>query len=100
MRIETIKKLCCPFDKSDLMLRPITIDEQNHILEGILICHTCKRVYPIISGIPIMNPDEYRDFNIEQLTLESWNKFLNSLSNEPLKIVDGKIIEPPKGDQG
>lgn len=91
MKIETIKKLCCPFDKSDLTLRPITGDEQNNILEGLLICSDCDRIYPIVSGIPIMSPDEYRDFKIEQLMLESWTRYLNSSHNEQWHIVDGRI---------
>lgn len=62
MKYQTIKdKLCCPFDKSDLTLDPITMEEETqNVIEGILTCESCRRIYPIISGIPIMNPDEYR----------------------------------------
>jgi uncharacterized protein YbaR (Trm112 family) len=91
MRIETIKKLCCPFDKSDLMLSIITKDEQDNILEGILSCAACNRVYPIVSGIPIMSPDEYRDFKLEQPMLEKWGKFLNGKQEKEFKISNGKI---------
>ncbi len=76
MRIETIKKLCCPFDKSDLTLSSIT-EIEDTVLEGILSCSACKRFYPIISGIPIMSPDEYRDFKLEQPILEKWERLLN-----------------------
>lgn len=72
MRIETIKKLCCPFDKTDLQLTIKTKDLHENILEGILFCKECKRVYPIVSGIPIMNPDEYREFRLEQPLLQRW----------------------------
>lgn len=96
MKLETIEKLCCPFDKSGLTLRPITGDEQDNILEGLLICLKCDRVYPIISGIPIMSPDEYRDFKIEQPTLESWSRYLNSDENERMQIADGKLKEQAK----
>jgi len=91
MRIETIKKLCCPFDKSDLTLRIITEDEENNILEGILSCAVCNRVYPIVSGIPIMSPDEYRDFKLEQPMLEKWEKLLNGKQEKEFKISNGKI---------
>jgi len=72
MRIETIKKLCCSFDKADLKLTVITKDTQENIIEGILVCNQCKRVYPIVSGIPIMSPDEYREFSLEKPLLERW----------------------------
>lgn len=91
MRIETIEKLCCPFDKSDLTLRIITKDEHENIMEGILSCTDCKRAYPIVSGIPIMNPDEYRDFEREQPMIEKWEKFLDG--KDEYKISNGKTKE-------
>lgn len=72
MKIETIKKLCCGFDKADLKLTAVTKDLQGDILEEILCCEECKRVYPIVSGIPIMSPDEYREFQLEQPLLQRW----------------------------
>lgn len=56
MNYNTIKeKLCCPFDKSDVDLQVITVnDETKEVIEGILTCEECRRVYPIISGIPII----------------------------------------------
>lgn len=91
MRLEIIKKLCCPFDKSDLTLRIITKDETQNILEGLLACSDCNRVYPIISGIPIMNPDEFRDFKLEQPMLDKWEKFLDEKEVKELKITKGDI---------
>ena len=95
MKIETINKLCCPFDKSDLVLTTISNDAQGHVFEGILVCENCKRVYPIVSGIPIMSPDEFRDFKLEQPVLDKWEKLLiESREGEP-KALDGdeKLIE-------
>lgn len=74
MRIETINKLCCSFDKADLQLTVISKDIQENIVEGTLFCKECKRIYPIISGIPIMSPDEYREFKLEQPSLQRWTK--------------------------
>ena len=93
MKLETIKKLCCPFDKADLNIKIISKDENNHIIEGIFICTDCKRVYPIVSGIPIMNPDEYRDFQLEQPLLDKWEKILIAESGENLKLIEGKLVE-------
>jgi len=78
MQLDTIlHKLCCPFDKSDLDLDPIMSDEENNIIEGILTCKSCRRVYPIISGIPIMTPDEFREESLEKTILQKWQQFLD-----------------------
>lgn len=87
MRIKTIEKLCCPFDKSDLDLTVITQDKTENITEGLLICDHCKRVYPIISGIPIMSPDEYREFKLEQPVLERWEKHLAGKKVENFRLI-------------
>jgi uncharacterized protein YbaR (Trm112 family) len=90
MKLETIKKLCCPFDKSDLILKPIAGDERNNIFEGILICSECNRIYPIVSGIPIMSPDEYRDFKLEQPMLENWLNQFEEYEGQ-YQLIDGRV---------
>lgn len=67
MKIKTIDKLCCPFDKADLKLDIIEQTLEEDVRLGSLTCTQCRRFYPIISGIPIMNPDEYRDLKIESI---------------------------------
>jgi uncharacterized protein YbaR (Trm112 family) len=74
MKLETIQKLCCSFDKADLSLTIVAIDTEGDVLEGILHCTECKRVYPIVSGIPIMSPNEYREFHLEQPLIQQWTK--------------------------
>ena len=80
MTTKTIEKLCCPFDKSDLDLKIISQDIHNNIKEGMLSCTQCNRYYPIVSGIPIMNPDEYREFTLEIPLLEKWQEHLPNKS--------------------
>ena len=92
MRKATIKKLCCPFDKQDLELTPITEDMDEHIIEGLLICNNCTRIYPIVKGIPIMNPDEYREFKLEQPLLEKWQVHLRGKKVENFRLVDADEI--------
>ncbi|MBW8524457.1 hypothetical protein K0U91_09450 [Chryseobacterium chendengshani] len=87
MTIKTIEKLCCPFDISDLNLTIISQDKTENIIEGLLICDTCKRIYPIISGIPIMSPDEYREFKFEQPILERWKKYLEDKKVENFRLI-------------
>ena len=72
MRIKTIEKLCCPFDKKDLKLDIFVKDMDLNVLEGILTCEECKRKYPIVHGVPIMSPDEYRQIELEQPIVEKW----------------------------
>lgn len=72
MKPETIEKLCCPFDKSDLALEIVTRDPEGNIIEGYFTCQDCNRVYPIVRGLPIMNPDEYREFHLEKPLYQKW----------------------------
>jgi uncharacterized protein YbaR (Trm112 family) len=76
MRKQLLNSLCCPFDKSDLSHTVVTTDLEGRILEGYLHCNMCNRIYPIVSGIPIMNPDEYREFQYEQPLYQRWSKYL------------------------
>lgn len=72
MQLKTISKLCCPFDKQDLTLQVLTKDLDQNVIEGILSCNTCSRKYPIVYGVPIMAPDEYRQIQLEQPIVEKW----------------------------
>ena len=72
MKLNTIAKLCCPFDKQDLQLQVLAQNLDQNIIEGILSCNTCNRNYPIIYGVPIMAPDEYRQMTLEQPVIERW----------------------------
>ena len=72
MKLHTIAKLCCPFDKHDLQLQILAQDIDQNVIEGILSCSTCRRKYPIIYGVPIMAPDEYRQIALEQPVVDRW----------------------------
>jgi uncharacterized protein YbaR (Trm112 family) len=87
MRQSTIDKLCCPFDKADLDLQIIAKDLHENIIEGILTCKTCNRYYPIVKGVPIMSPDEYREFKLEQPMLDSWQNHLANKQVENFRLL-------------
>ncbi|WPP53017.1 Trm112 family protein [Catalinimonas niigatensis] len=72
MNTSLLKKLCCPIDKADLILQVFLKDENGEIIEGLLTCPDCQRYYPIVYGIPIMTPDEYREKALEAPILEKW----------------------------
>jgi uncharacterized protein YbaR (Trm112 family) len=88
MKIETINKLCCPFDKGDLNLTEITKDVNDNILEGFFVCSSCKRLYPIVKGIPILSPDEFREFKLERPLVEKWQKHLKGKKFENFRLTE------------
>lgn len=96
MRKEFLDKLICPFDKSELSIR--IINQQNEdIHEGYLTCQLCKRYYPIVSGIPIMTPDEYREASLEVPLLKKWGEQLLVTNDSPtpfrlMPASDKKIL--------
>lgn len=90
MRKATINMLCCPFDKADLDLKIIGEDLEGNVLEGIFTCTSCKRVYPIVKGVPIMNPDEYRENSVEKGILDKYSEALNLKGKvENFRLTEG-----------
>ncbi len=88
MTLETIKKLCCSFDKADLALTIINQTIEGNIEEGYFTCKECKRIYLIVKGIPIMSPDEYREFKLEQPLLNKWKHHLKGRTIENFRLVE------------
>ena len=93
MRKALLDKMCCPFDKQDLQVTIISeIDEEIH--EGIMLCPDCKRYFPIIYGIPIMTPDEYRQKGLEAPVMEKWGLSVDPQNSERFVIENTqKVIE-------
>lgn len=78
MKRNLLNRLCCPFDKSDLEIKIFKETEEQEIIEGILTCACCQRYFPIIYGIPIMTPDQYRENSLELPTLKRWGLELDA----------------------
>jgi len=58
MRRDLMEILACPMCKGDLDLR-VKKENKKEILEGTLVCRSCKINYPIEDGIPnLLPPDE------------------------------------------
>ena len=58
-------------------------DQSSEIVEeGILLCRTCMRFYPITEEIPIILPDELRDKKKDMEFLQKWNE---SIPNNLIK---------------
>lgn len=81
-----LSKICCPFDKSDLTIQVFTEKENDVIHEGLLTCSTCQRLYPIIHGVPIMIPDNYRENQLEQPFFVKWQGKLSLEAKEKRKL--------------
>ncbi len=92
MKTSLAEKLCCPIDKHDLEMQIITENDEGEIIEALLTCPECQRYFPVIYGVPIMTPDEYRDKEIETPTLKRWSKFLDKPDSE---IIENKEGEKP-----
>ena len=72
MTKQLFKKLCCPIDKHDLEINIFTETEEGEIIEALMSCPECHRYFPVIYGIPILIPDEYRDESLEKPMLKKW----------------------------
>jgi len=90
MTHEKLNKMCCPFDKNELQLE-IYREEMTQVFEGLFSCSFCRRYFPIISGIPIMVPDEYREHSFEQSFLDRWAHQLPPLQHD-FRLEEVKVL--------
>lgn len=67
-----MEKLCCPIDKHDLHVDVITETDEGEIIEALMNCPSCQRYFPVVYGIPILIPDEFRDKSMETPLLKKW----------------------------
>ncbi len=78
MKRSLLDRLCCPFDKNDLKIQVFNETEEQVIIEGVLTCSCCERYFPIIYGIPIMTPDQYREKSLEISSMKRWGLELDT----------------------
>lgn len=92
MMQKTLDKLCCPFDKYNLEITKIIHEISGEIIEGFLICQECNHIFPIINGIPVLIPDEYRDQQLEENFYQKWQLFLkeNEVKNFHISPLHSK----------
>ncbi|WP_017732603.1 Trm112 family protein [Nafulsella turpanensis] len=88
MKVSLLDNLCCPVDKHELAFRPFVKDENGDIVEGLLSCAECRRYYPIVYGIPIMTPDEYREKSLEEPILAKWGLSLQDKATPKLLLKE------------
>jgi uncharacterized protein YbaR (Trm112 family) len=82
---ENIKEM----ESNSTLTRNPTISEKNKesfeiVEEGLLLCRTCLRFYPITEEIPIILPDELRDKKKDMEFLRNWNE---SIPNDLLRSL-------------
>lgn len=90
MTKELLDKLCCPIDKHDLEINIISEGEDDEILEGLLTCSQCDRYFPVIYGIPILIPDEYREESMEKPLLRKWGFELTEGGDSEIPLLKEK----------
>lgn len=95
MQRKLFEKMCCPFDKQELKVNLFKEDENNEIYEGLITCSTCNRYFPIVSGIPIMSPDDYRQKELELPVLSKWGLMIDEQNNSFVldDISKAKLLE-------
>ncbi len=81
MKRRILDIIACPIDKSyPLELREFKSTDEE-VIEGVLICLRCNRIYPIVEGIPILLQEELRDKEIEQEFMERWKDEISKIIN-------------------
>jgi len=88
MRKTLLDKLCCPFDKNDLEINIFNEDDQGEVQEGLMFCPECSRYYPVIFGIPIMTPDEYRQKSLEAPIMERWGLEIDANDKDRFRLAN------------
>jgi uncharacterized protein YbaR (Trm112 family) len=73
--------LACPIDKHYPLELFDLKAEADLIVDGVLVCSSCNRFYPIIDEIPVMLPDDLRNRNED---LEFLTKYKDRL---PEKVI-------------
>jgi uncharacterized protein len=91
MKQSFLDKLVCPFDKAELNIKIFEVQDEE-IQEGILTCECCNRYYPIVRGIPIMSPDEYRELSLEIPLLQKWGERLLSKPDSHIFQLENKHV--------
>lgn len=71
MKRKLMEILACPIDKHH-PLKLHVFSEKDEIVDGLIVCPKCSRVYPIIDEIPHMLPDELRERNEDLAFLRKW----------------------------
>lgn len=71
MKKTLMEILACPICKH-YPLQLYIFEEKKEIVEGLIVCGSCKRWYPIIDEIPHMLPDELRNKEEDLAFLRKW----------------------------
>jgi uncharacterized protein YbaR (Trm112 family) len=90
MKLAFAEKLCCPVDKHTLNLKVFRTDSEDNLLEGVFSCPLCHRYYPVVYGVPIMTPDEYREKALEEPMLLKWGIQPDAENSTPFLLKENE----------
>jgi len=88
MKSEIIKFLACPICSKEL--KPVSFEEDEEMKNGVLVCSSCKIVYPVYDYVPrlfVFPLPEYSEFK---------NKWKDKLKKIGCEFANGT---PEKGEQ-
>lgn len=74
MKGELLKILSCPYNEDSHLEMRVRKKENNEIIEGVLTCEKCERIFPIISGVPYLLPDDFKSKNKDVIEFFIRNK--------------------------
>lgn len=88
-------ELYCGFERkqvSELKEKPCKACGKKEISDGILLCQSCARWYPIMEDIPRMLPDDLRNKNQDVAFLSRWRSEIPKTvldSGKPFNLKQG-----------
>lgn len=80
MKSALLKILSCPYNEDSHLEMSVRKKENDEIIEGVLKCEKCERIFPIINGVPYLLPDDLKSKNKDVI------KFL--IPNKEYKAMD------------
>ena len=63
-----------PENENNHLGKTESLRQTEIVKEGLLLCRTCLRFYPITDEIPIILPDELRDKNKDLEYIRNWRQ--------------------------
>lgn len=63
MKEELLKILSCPYNQDTHLEMKVRKKQNDEIIDGVLPCEKCERLFPIIGGVPYLLPDDLKSKN-------------------------------------
>jgi len=74
MKEGLLEIISCPYNEESHLEMKVKKKENDEIIEGVLICKKCERIFPIIREVPYLMPDDLKSKNKDVIEFLSQNK--------------------------